>query len=423
MVLRQHQQKKQQQLNSTEFNDSSSSCKPYDISQQPQTPYTLLHLSGNSNQIQLHSSVVVAHNIVETRVQRQQQQRDVNCCGNLAIKATNERKVDMPERTKWGPSLSLPDLDDVSMNYTAMYMENYKVDLLWSMSSDSFFILGSIIYIVLFGWDYYNYRNDLSMNDSSNTWYRVVDMIAPTVYLMNSVIDIHWAEAVRMRLLNKQDMTKIWDEARSQFRGISLTSSGLPGTNDLGGEIDVPVCFGCTWCYRIRKYAAHRRTKMAALCFGFAASIAVLAAALRNFVLPNLQSEFSDVHWMSPWLYSVDSILDTVSDHVYIVSAIFSMTGKRHRPWLAQSDPNNSLNNDSDRLEDLGDLLFLMGSLVDATLSVFRLKHLLLLSIFSSVLWMVDGCLYMRSDIVKACKLSNEATAPQNDAHPIKFVV
>lgn len=126
---------------------------------------------------------------------------------------------------------------------------------------------------------------------------------------------------------------------------------------------------------------------------------------------------------MSPWLYSVDSILDTVSDHVYIVSAIFSMTGKRHRPWLTQSDPNNSLNNDSDRLEDLGDLLFLMGSLVDATLSVFRLKHLLLLSIFSSVLWMVDGCLYMRSDIVKACKLSNEAIAPQNDAHPIKFVV
>ena len=99
------------------------------------------------------------------------------------------------------------------------------------------------------------------------------------------------------------------------------------------------------------------------------------------------------------------------------------MTGKRHRPWLAPSDPNTILFNDSERLEDLGDLLFLMGSLVDATLSDLQLMHLVLLPILSSILWMVDGFLYMRSDIVKAHKLRDEAIVSQNDTHPIKFIV
>ena len=296
------------------------------------------------------------------------------------------------------------------------------------MISDSFFILGGISYIVLSGWDYSIYKNDISnevtMNNSSSKWYIAVDLIAPTVYLVNSIIDIHWAEAVRLRLLNKQDMTKIWDEARLQLRGISFTSSSLSSTFDYSGETDVQSCFGCTWCYRMRKYAAHRRTMMAAFCFGIAASLAVIAAILRNFFIPNIQSEFNNLHTVSPWVYSVDSILDALSDHVYILSALFSMTGKRHRPWLAPSDPNTSLYNDSERLEDLGDLLFLIGSLVDATLTDLQLMHLVLLPILSSVLWMVDGCLYMRSDIVKACKLRDEATASQSDVqHPIKFIV
>jgi hypothetical protein len=312
-------------------------------------------------------------------------------------------------------------------------MEHYKVDLIWSMFSDSFFILGGISYIVLSGWDYHIYKNDVSHavsndnddnnNNSNNSWYVALDLIAPTVYLVNSIIDIQWAEAVRLRLLNKHDMTKIWDEARWQLRGISFTSSSLSSTYDYSNELDVQRCFGCTWCYRMRKYAAHRRTMMAALSFGIAASLAVLAAMIRNFLLPYLPSGYDHIFSVYPWLPNVDSILDALSDHVYIISAIFSMTGKRHRPWFAPSDPCTHLYNDSERLEDLGDLLFFIGSLVDATLSDFQLKHLVQLPIFSSILWMVDGCLYMRSDIVKTCKLRDEAIASQSDEHPIKFII
>jgi hypothetical protein len=318
------------------------------------------------------------------------------------------------------------------MNHTFLYMEHYKVDLIWSMISDSFFILGGVSYIILSGWDYHIYKNNISnegtveydgVSDSNNKWYIAVDLIAPTVYLVNSIIDIQWAEAVRQRLLNKQDMTKIWDEARLQLRGISFTSSSVSSTFDYSNEMDVQNCFGCTWCYRIRKYTAHRRTMMAAFSFGVAASLAVIAAILRNFFVPNFQSEYGSIQTIGPWVYSVDSILDALSDHVYIISAIFSMTGKRHRPWFAPSDPSTSLYIDSERLEDLGDLLFLIGSLVDATLSDLQLKHLVLLPILSSILWMVDGCLYMRSDIVKASKLRDEAIASKSDTHPIKYIV
>ena len=444
MVRRQRQQSKQQQSSKDNENGNSTrgcASHGFGISQtdigncidEPQTPFTLLPSSHDKN-ASLHSTafVVAAADeddvVTSKRMQRQEIHRDdttTPTCNNIDDGQRVKRNaIDIPERTKWGPSLSLPDIDDVSMNYTFLYMEHYKVDLLWSMISDFFFILGGISYIVLSGWDYHIYQKNISNDDDNNNkWYIAVDLIAPTVYLVNSIIDIRWAEAVRLRLLNKQDMTKIWDEARFQLRGISFTSSSLSSTFDYSGEVDVQSCCGCTWCYRIRKYAAHRRTMVAAFCFGIAASLAVIAAVLRNFFVPNFQSEYGTVHTISPWVYSADSILDALSDHVYILSAIFSMTGKRHRPWLSTSDPNISLYNDSERLEDLGDLLFLIGSLVDSTLTDLQLKHLVLLPIFSSVLWMVDGCLYMRSDIVKASKLRDEATASKSDVHPIKFIV
>ena len=430
MVQSQQHHKKHQRNGSNENgrrgyeSNGSRASQALHGTDEPQTPFSLLQSSNECHE-SLHSMVVPADDCTTKQMQRQEIHRG---CRSLDDSVQVRNELDMSERTKWGPSLSLPDIDDISMNFTYLYMEHYKVDLLWSMVSDSFFILGGISYIVLSGWDYSIYKNDISnevtMNNSSSKWYIAVDLIAPTVYLVNSIIDIHWAEAVRLRLLNKQDMTKIWDEARLQLRGISFTSSSLSSTFDYSGETDVQSCFGCTWCYRMRKYAAHRRTMMAAFCFGIAASLAVIAAILRNFFIPNIQSEFNNLHTVSPWVYSVDSILDALSDHVYILSALFSMTGKRHRPWLAPSDPNTSLYNDSERLEDLGDLLFLIGSLVDATLTDLQLMHLVLLPILSSVLWMVDGCLYMRSDIVKACKLRDEAIASQSDVqHPIKFIV
>jgi hypothetical protein len=335
---------------------------------------------------------------------------------------SNERQVNdmrILPRKNWN-NLSLPDIDDVSMNYVFLYMEHYKVDLLWSFLSDSFFILGGVSYILLTGWDYWLYSLDAE-GPVPNNYYIALDVFAPTVYLMNSIIDINWAEAVRLRLRDKRDLTKWWDNARLQLRGISFTSSSISTNHDFGNDTDA-LCCGTTWWYRIRKHAAHRRTLAAAFTFGIAASLAVVAAVLRNWFLPSLAStndiDGAAIDGIDHWVYSVDAILDALSDHVYILSALISMTGKRHRPWFAPSDQTAGLFSDSERLEDLGDLLFMIGSLMDAALADFGLNHLLLLPVLSSVLWMVDGCLYMRSDIVKASKLQEDIVS-SNDDHSI----
>jgi hypothetical protein len=385
-------------------------CNELDDSTEPKTCFTLLpSCSRNSAEVQVGS------------IQHPQQEDNMV---QDAIDDIFQKSQQITERTAWGSSLSLPDIDDVSMNYIFLYMEHYKVDLLWSILSDSFFILGGISYIVLSGWDYYIYKHNLDgslYNQNGHYWYVTVDIIAPMVYFLNSIIDIFWAEAVRMRLKNKQELTKIWDNARLQLRGMSFSSTSVSSTHDYTKNTDVQQCLGCTWCYRMRKYAAHRRTMMAALSFGIAATLSVVAAILRNFLLPKYQSQNDNVEVARVWKYNIDAILDALSDHVYIISAIFSMTGKRHRPWLSASDAHETLYNDSERLEDLGDLLFFIGSVMDASLSDLQLKHLVLFPIMSSILWMVDGCLYMRSDFVKAWKLRNESRA-QGDVHPIKFI-
>jgi hypothetical protein len=325
-------------------------------------------------------------------------------------------------RTEWS-NLSLPDLDDMSMNYVVLYMEHYKVDLLWSFVSDSFFILGGVSYILLTGWDcVLKWRQD-ETTQKLNQLYIALDVFAPTVYLVNSIVDIYWAEYIRLQLRDKRGLTKIWEDFRLQLRGISFSSTSVASDDDVD---DAPSQQNtCEWWYRIRKHAAHRRTLAAAFTFGIAASLGVMAAVLRNWFVPSI----ADAAGLDPWVYRIDGILDQWTDHVYIVSAIISMTGKRHRPWFAPSDPSfTSWWSDSERLVDLGDLLFLIGSLMDASLSDFHLDHLVLFPVLSSLLWMIDGCLYMRSDFLKAAKLDEAefsffGPSKRIDTRPVSIVV
>jgi hypothetical protein len=155
------------------------------------------------------------------------------------------------------------------------------------------------------------------------------------------------------------------------------------------------------WWRKIFKHAAHRRTVWAAVTFGVAASLAVVGALLRNNLLW--------VHHWSDVISSVDGILDACSDHMYIVSSLISLTGSRAAS--TQSTTSSLLvsptpwYSDNERLENWGDILFLLGSLMDASLSDFHLKGVLILPILSSFLWLLDGCLYMRSDFVRARQL------------------
>jgi hypothetical protein len=265
-------------------------------------------------------------------------------------------------------NLHLPDIDDVSMNHVFEYVEHYEQDLFWSFLSDSFFILGGVTYVLLALWD------AVWPPEGSRNYY-TLDVLAPVIYLFNSSVDMGWAIHAKRRVQAKRAMQESWE-------GWLKATAKRTKKNDDGGE-DSPLGL-CRW-RRVRKHAAHRRTILAALTFGIAALLGVLVVAL----------EYADAAHFA-------SSLDTVSAYVYVVSATLSITGKRVRPWFTWTQ--YSILNDSETLEDFGDLFFLIGCLMDVLAIILKFEEAYW-PLVSSLLWLVDACLYLRSDFVMAGRL------------------
>lgn len=259
---------------------------------------------------------------------------------------------------------ALPDTDDQSMSHVFEYIQQYEQDLYWSFLSDSFFIVGGVMYVLLSVWDVLGQQQGTHL-------YKAMDVLAPVVYVFNSAVDVEWAYRVKERMGVKKAMSTTWQDWRMLL--------------DIHEEdVDEPQANANNWYHRLRKHGAHRRSIIAALTFGFAAVFGVIS------VLVALCDENNT---------RLTDTLDYVSVYSYIVSAIFSCSGKRNRPWLQTSDSNPL--KDPETLEDLGDLLFLIGSLVDGALCTLSFDDdnpgwgLL-----SSCLWCCDACLYLRSDII-----------------------
>jgi hypothetical protein len=256
------------------------------------------------------------------------------------------------------------------MNHVFAYMEYYDHDLFWSSLSDSFFITGGVAYVALSLCDWI-----FQEEEHTPYWYYALSLSVPLIYLFNSFIDIVWAANARYTYRVKRDLKQILQPDRASH---ILSNSMLDDeTSD-----EVP------WWHRLRKHAAHRRTILAALFFGIAASLAVMAAVLRFYV-------DQDVN------VSTDG-LDMASDHVYIVSAIVAKTGKRTRPWMTSHSQGCNILNHPEPLEDLGDLLFLIGSLMDGSLWYFEFGDRPVWACITSALWFLDACCYLRSDLVTA---------------------
>jgi hypothetical protein len=277
------------------------------------------------------------------------------------------------ERASGGKNVSriplpkcLPDVDDASMSHVFQYIDHYEQDLFWSFLSDSFFIAGGIGYVIL------SLLDAISPSGTeARRCYSSVELLAPVVYLVNSVIDVEWATRVRQREKVKQAMTGSW----KQWRALQTEeAAALEHSRDHGRP----------WYTRLRKHAAHRRTIMAALTFGIAAVSAVLAVVCSS-------SDF-----LSKWS-------DLISVHVYILSAVIAVTGKRTRPWLMSSSASMLKLNNPELLEDLGDIFFLFGSLVDGMLCDLHFDDANpFWPTLSSLLWLLDACFYLRSDFIMA---------------------
>jgi hypothetical protein len=322
-----------------------------------------------------------------------------------------ESSLPYPTRNK-----SLPDIDDLSATRVFAYMEHYKTDLLWSLLSDSLLIAGSMVYIFVSVWKFLSQGSVETEGPVQNKLYTCIllDVAAPLVYLLNSIVDIIGATHVQQRQMDKRKLTQHWEDSAASYTATRHRND--PTEQSAFSQEDNPescvrwhgITCRCVplWCCQLRKHAAHRRTVWAALLFGIAVSLAVGAAVVRAL---------SDLHPLIK-AFSMDTKLDVISDCIYLVSAVVSLTGKRHRPWMAPGPMGwaTSIWSDPERLQDWGDLLFFMGCVLDVVLADARLRDFFCLAALSSFLWSLDGCLYMHSDIVKATHLRTTQTNGMN---------
>lgn len=263
-------------------------------------------------------------------------------------------------------------------------------DVLWSFLSDSFFIAGGICYVVLSVPQWNRASTSLCMT--------ILQFVAPTVYLLNSMVDIGWAKDTKRRHQLKKKAT----EARMHCQ-VSLLDTPVPNETQLQERLRNPAILrgrNKPWYIRLRKHAAHRRTLMAAWTFGLAAFLSFMAVVVAHYASTNNFQSLFFKEW-AKWL-------DGMSVHVYILSALISVSGKRSRPWLG-IDPCESglawLNN-PETLEDLGDIFFLLGSLVDGVLCDFTFDDAHPgWAITSALLWLVDACFYLKADFVMAGRI------------------
>lgn len=285
----------------------------------------------------------------------------------------NQAKERLPKNT------SLPDLDDASMSFVFEFIEYYHNDLFWSFLSDSCFLLGSILYLCLSYYDFF---------EKEPSFYIILDFAAPLLFLANSAVDVHWANQVQQRLQVKKAM-------KQSFEQTILS----PQTSDEEEETPTPV-----WYRRIRKHAGHRKSLYAAATFGIAAFLAVVAVLL-NYI----QQE----HMLST------TVFDIASAHVYILSAVIAVTGRRTRPFFTANEKQRycSIVREPEALEDIGDFLFLVGSLLDALLEdVHQMDHIVICgAIISSILWLVDALFYLQSDFVMARRMNAKLKLDEGD--------
>jgi hypothetical protein len=117
---------------------------------------------------------------------------------------------------------------------------------------------------------------------------------------------------------------------------------------------------------------------------------------------------------------NVSLALDAIGIHVYFLSAIICLSGKRARPLVktpaapTMPGPDGGtlvgLWSSPESLEDVGDVLFFVGSAVDVLLCYVTLdaEHQPAFSMLSSFLWLLDALLYLRSDYVMSRTLKRD---------------
>jgi hypothetical protein len=295
---------------------------------------------------------------------------------------------------------------DKSMHLVGQYMTTQR-DWFWYELSDWLFVVGGFLFVILSIWYWYwppfpldyDCRNHLEETPPLSTrLFYALNIVAPFIYVFHAIVDVVWAKQYQEKCLIRDEMLRTWDSYRSHtskidkrrhkvrermesFR-LSLSSASTFGSID---SVAKP------WYRRCGHHDAHRRTILGAGAFGVAALLGLGSSMAFYMGIHTGDATVVD-QCMTASVY-----LHWSSDHSFIISSIICLTGSRNKPFLNWGDtsPWNSTN----FLEDLGDVLFLVGCLMDIFLGDLHMQRPYWLLI-SSVLWLIDACLYLRTDLL-----------------------
>lgn len=211
--------------------------------------------------------------------------------------------------------------------------------LLQSLLSNIIFLCAGSFYMTVSVWD-------LIPPESNNALevYNWIGRLAPITYLVNSLIDIKLAHRIRVHRKKTKANAEQQEVMNNNIFNDDL-STRSNNTHNNSFE-------------KMRKHAAHRRELGAALTFFIAALFGTLViVAEGNGGSDNLQT-----------------FLDRVSIHSYMLSALFAFMGSA----ILRGECQKVDLNDSGSLENLGDFFFLIGSIV-GTCQEYNRSSLLLI--------------------------------------------
>ena len=137
---------------------------------------------------------------------------------------------------------------------------------------------------------------------------------------------------------------------------------------------------------KLRRHFGHRRDLSSATTFGLAAILGTASA----------------IGWASGNM-SEDMVykLDVVSIHIYLLSAVFALVGRRQETTPMKFTGIMDFFEDARAMESVGDMLFGIASIVDVVLTDFTFDDdNPWWPIVPAVLWMADALFYLRGDFV-----------------------
>jgi hypothetical protein len=210
--------------------------------------------------------------------------------------------------------------------------------------------------------------------------YYLVWTLGPLVYICNSIIDILWAWRVKVRRKKRKLRKELMQAFKEDLKADTKSSEQEKKMKKrkFFSRLQPKKLFK-----RIRKHVGHRRDLSAAITFGIAASFALASVAASHIR--------ASIHIINRF--------HSLSVHFYIISAIFALCGKRSKTPTGACWLDISILSNADRLENMGDALFGIGSLVDVLVCDTHFDEgVESWPVISAILWLCDALLYLRAD-------------------------